>query len=58
VRIQIVRTELPRRDCGPGGNFRGYGNIHVGVRCKNRRDNLLDLHPVTHQRRSGCSITR
>jgi Family of unknown function (DUF5990) len=45
VRIQIVGTELPGRDWGRGGNFPGYGNIHVGVRCKNRRDDLLDLHP-------------
>jgi Family of unknown function (DUF5990) len=45
VRIQIVGTELPRRDCGPGGNFPGYANIHDGVQCKNRRDDLLDLHP-------------
>jgi len=45
VRIQIVRTELPGRDCGPGGNFPGYTNIHVGVQRKNRRDDLLDLHP-------------
>ena len=45
MRIQIVRTELPRCDCGPGGNFPGYTNIHVGVQRKNRRDDLLDLHP-------------
>ena len=45
MRIQIVRTELPGRDCGPGGNFPGYTNIHVGVQRKNRRDDLLDLHP-------------
>jgi hypothetical protein len=45
VRIQIVGTALPRRDCGPGGNFPGCTNIHVGVQRKNRRDDLLDLHP-------------
>jgi hypothetical protein len=45
VHIRIVGTQLPGRDCGPGGDFPGYSNIHVGVQRKNRRDELLDLHP-------------
>jgi hypothetical protein len=45
VRIRIVGTQLPGRECGPGGNFPGYSNIHVGVQRKNRPDELLDLHP-------------
>jgi hypothetical protein len=45
VRIRIVGTELPGRDCGPGDNFPGYSNIHVAVQSKKGRDDLLDLHP-------------
>jgi hypothetical protein len=44
VRIRIVGTQLPGRECGPSGDFPGYRNIHVGVQRKNRRDELLDLH--------------
>jgi hypothetical protein len=45
MQIRIVGTQLPGRDCGGGDNFPGYTNIHVGVQRKNRRDDLLDLHP-------------
>jgi Family of unknown function (DUF5990) len=45
VKLRIVGTELPGRDCGANGNFPGYTNIHVGVQRKNRPDQLLDLHP-------------
>jgi Family of unknown function (DUF5990) len=45
VQIRIVGTQLPGRECGAGDNFPGYSNIHVGVQRKNRRDELLDLHP-------------
>jgi len=45
VRIRIVGTQLPGRDCGPGGDFPGYRNIHVAVQRRSRRDELLDLHP-------------
>jgi hypothetical protein len=45
MQIRIVGTQLPGRDCGGGDNFGGYPNIHVGVQRKNRRDDLLDLHP-------------
>ena len=45
VRIRILGMQLPGRDCGPGGDFPGYSNIHVGVQRKNRPNELLDLHP-------------
>jgi hypothetical protein len=45
VQIRIVGTKLPGRDCGPGDNFPGYSNIHVGVQRKNRPDELLDVQP-------------
>lgn len=45
VRIRIVGTQLPGRECGASGDFPGYSNIHVGVQRKNRREELLDLHP-------------
>lgn len=45
VRIRIVGTRLPGRECVAGDDFPGYSNIHVGVQRKNRQDELLDLHP-------------
>jgi Family of unknown function (DUF5990) len=45
VKLRIVGTELPGRDCRANGNFPGYTNIHVGVQRKSRRDELLDLQP-------------
>jgi Family of unknown function (DUF5990) len=36
---------LPGRECGASGDFPGYSNIHVGVQRRNRREELLDLHP-------------
>jgi Family of unknown function (DUF5990) len=45
VQIRILGTQLPGRECGASENFPGYSNIHVGVQRKNRRDELLDLHP-------------
>ena len=44
MRIRIVGTQLPGRDCGPGGDFPGYSNIHVGVQRRNRPAELLDVH--------------
>jgi Family of unknown function (DUF5990) len=44
VRIRIVGTQLPGRECGPGGDFPGYSNVHVGAQRRNRRQELLDLH--------------
>lgn len=37
--------QLPGRECGASDDFPGYSNIHVGVQRKNRREELLDLHP-------------
>jgi hypothetical protein len=45
VQIRIEATDLPGRSCGPVGNFPGYGNVHVGVQRRARRDELLDVHP-------------
>jgi len=45
VQIRIIGTQLPGRECVGGDNFPGYSNVHVGVQRKNRRDELLDLHP-------------
>jgi hypothetical protein len=45
VRIRIVGMLLPGRECGASGDFPGYSNIHVGVQRRNRRAELLDLHP-------------
>jgi hypothetical protein len=43
VRIRIVGTDLPGRDCPPGHNFPGYSNVHVGMQSKRRPPELLDL---------------
>jgi len=45
VRIRIVGTDLPGRDCPPGHNFPGYANVHVGMQTKRRPPELLDLQP-------------
>jgi hypothetical protein len=45
VRIRIVGTDLPGRDCPPGHNFPGYSNVHVGMQTKRRPPELLDLQP-------------
>jgi hypothetical protein len=45
VQIRIQASDLPGRTCGPGDDFPGYSNIHVGVQRRDRRDDLLDLHP-------------
>jgi len=45
VRIRIEGHDLPGRDCGPGGDFPGYRNIHVGVQRRDRPDEWLDLQP-------------
>ena len=46
MQIRIVGTGLPGRDCGPGDDFPGYSNIHVGVQGKNPRGELVGLHPA------------
>jgi hypothetical protein len=45
VRIRIIGTDLPGRDCPAGHNFPGYANVHVGVQTKRRPPELLDLQP-------------
>ena len=47
VRIQVtlVGSGLPGRDIGPGGNFPGAHNVHVGVQRKDRHGELLGLTP-------------
>jgi hypothetical protein len=35
----------PGRECGASADFPGYSTIHVGVQRRNRREELLDLHP-------------
>ena len=46
MRIRIVGTDLPGRDCPPGHNFPGYSNVHVGMQTKRRPPELLDLQPA------------
>jgi Family of unknown function (DUF5990) len=43
--IRIEAADLPGRTCGPGGSFPGYRNVHVGVQRRDRRNELLELHP-------------
>ncbi|MFC0556213.1 DUF5990 family protein [Planotetraspora thailandica] len=43
--MRIDALELPGRECGQAPGFPGYRNIHVGVQRRDRRDELLDLHP-------------
>lgn len=43
--IRIEASELPGRECGQAPGFPGYRNIHVGVQRRDRRDELLDVHP-------------
>jgi hypothetical protein len=45
VRIRIEGHDLPGRDCGAGGDFPGYRNIHVGVQRRDRPDEWLNLQP-------------
>ncbi|MFJ8856897.1 DUF5990 family protein [Streptomyces sp. NPDC102451] len=45
MQIHIEASELPGRTCGPGTDFAGFENIHVGVQRKDRPGELLNLHP-------------
>ncbi|GAA3788311.1 hypothetical protein GCM10022226_03650 [Sphaerisporangium flaviroseum] len=45
MRIRIQASDLPGRICGPGHDMPGYGNVHVGVQRRDRRDEILDLQP-------------
>lgn len=45
MQIHIEGSRLPGRVCGPGGDFAGYENIHVGVQRKDRPGELFGLLP-------------
>ncbi|MEV0490842.1 DUF5990 family protein [Streptomyces atratus] len=45
MQIHIEGSDLPGRTCGPGSDFPGAQNIHVGVQRKDRPGELLGLHP-------------
>jgi hypothetical protein len=45
IQVTVVGSGLPGRDIGPGGNFPGARNVHVGVQRKDRRGELLGLTP-------------
>jgi hypothetical protein len=45
VQIRIEASDLPGRTCAPGDDFPGYTNVYVGVQRRDRRDELLGLHP-------------
>lgn len=45
IQIHIEGSHLPGRTCGPGGDFAGYENIHVGVQRKDRPGELLGPLP-------------
>jgi hypothetical protein len=47
IQVTIFGSGLPGRDIGPGDNFPGARNVHVGVQRKDRRDELLGLTPGT-----------
>src|SRR6266511_3762823 len=45
MQLRIEASDLPGRTCGLGDNFPGYSNVHVGVQRRDRRNELLELHP-------------
>lgn len=45
MEIRIEGHDLPGRECGPGGGFPGYSNIHVGVQRRDKPAELLDPQP-------------
>jgi hypothetical protein len=45
MQLRIEASDLPGRTCGPGGDFPGYSNVHVGVQLRDRPNELLELHP-------------
>jgi hypothetical protein len=47
MQIRVEASDPPGRTCGPGGGFPGYSNVHVGVQRRDRRNELLELHPGT-----------
>ncbi|WP_069172707.1 DUF5990 family protein [Streptomyces griseus] len=60
MQIHIEGSELPGRTCGPGTDFAGFDNIHVGVQRKDRPGELLTPHPGDAPRASwtlDCTTT-
>lgn len=58
--VRIEGFDLPGRTCGPSGGLPGYRDVHVGVQRRNRRDELLDLHPGNASTASwtlDCTVT-
>jgi hypothetical protein len=47
IQVTIFGSGLPGRDIGPGRNFPGAQNIHVGVQRKERKDKPTELLGVT-----------
>ncbi|MEU0132447.1 DUF5990 family protein [Streptomyces sp. NPDC006296] len=45
MQIHIEASDLPGRSCGPGTDFAGLDNIHVGVQRTDRPGELLGLSP-------------
>jgi ankyrin repeat protein len=45
IQVTIFGSGLPGRDIGPGDNFGGARNVHVGVQRRDRRNELLRLTP-------------
>jgi Family of unknown function (DUF5990) len=50
VTLRIIGTDLPGLRCAPGGDFPGYGNVHVAVQRKDAPSELLDLQPGDAER--------
>ena len=47
IQVSISGSSLPGRDIGPGGNFPGARNIHVGVQRVYRKDRPVELLGLT-----------
>ena len=47
IQVSICGSSLPGRDIGPGGNFPGARNIHVGVQEVYRKDRPVELLGLT-----------
>ena len=47
IQVSISGSSLPGRNIGPGGNFPGARNIHVGVQRVYRKDRPVELLGLT-----------
>jgi hypothetical protein len=47
IQVTIAGSSLPGRDIGPGRNFPGARNIHVGVQRKERKGHPVELLGLT-----------